>query len=157
MGNVLPKRCFQPKENSKGDEDESDPQHKLAGGNVQLVTTEEEWKLKMEEAKKDGKQVVANFSASWCGPCQEIAQLYAELSEKYPSLMFLTVDVDQLTDFSTALDIKATPTFFFFKPVQGEDEPVINKDKTAKLVGANKGELKKKITEIVDTPTPSEK
>lgn len=42
-------------------------------------------------------QVVANFSASWCGPCRMIAPLYCELSEKHPSLMFLTVDVDELT------------------------------------------------------------
>lgn len=44
----------------------------------------------------DFPQVVANFSASWCGPCRVIAPLYAELSEKYPSLMFLTIDVDKL-------------------------------------------------------------
>lgn len=42
-------------------------------------------------------QVIANFSASWCGPCRMISPFYCELSEKYPSLMFLTVDVDELT------------------------------------------------------------
>lgn len=42
-------------------------------------------------------QVIANFSASWCGPCRMIAPLYCELSEKYPSMMFLTIDVDELT------------------------------------------------------------
>lgn len=48
-------------------------------------------------------QVVANFSASWCGPCRMIAPLYAELSEKYPSLIFLTVDVDELMVITTLL------------------------------------------------------
>ncbi|KAI7745622.1 hypothetical protein M8C21_033468 [Ambrosia artemisiifolia] len=70
-----------------------------------------------------------------------MAPYYIELSEKYPSLMFLTVDVDELTDFSTQLDVKATPTFFFFKDGQQTD----------KLVGANKPELLKKITAIVDS------
>lgn len=37
-----------------------------------------------------------NFSATWCGPCKVIAPFYRELSEKYPSLMFVVVDVDEL-------------------------------------------------------------
>jgi thiol-disulfide isomerase/thioredoxin len=41
-------------------------------------------------------QVVANFSASWCGPCRVISTVYAEMSQTYPQLMFLTVDVDEL-------------------------------------------------------------
>nr|GLL24407.1 thioredoxin H9-like isoform X2 [Ipomoea trifida] len=76
-----------------------------------------------------------------------IAPLYCELSEKHPSLMFLTVDVDELTEFSTSWDIKATPTFFFLKDGQQVD----------KLVGANKPELQKKITAIVDTETQCQK
>lgn len=44
-------------------------------------------------------------------------------------------------DFSTSWDIKATPTFFFLRDGQQVD----------KLVGANKPELEKKITAIVDS------
>ncbi|CAH9101207.1 unnamed protein product [Cuscuta epithymum] len=150
MGNVLPKRCFEPKK-SKNDGDDSDHHVELAGGNVQLITNEESWNQKMGEAKKDGKIVVANFSASWCGPCRTIAPLYSELSEKHPSLMFLTVDVDELSDFSsTTWDIKATPTFFFLKSEPGNDKMA----EIDKLVGANKPELQKKITSIVDTRAP---
>jgi thiol-disulfide isomerase/thioredoxin len=49
--------------------------------------------------------VVANFSASWCGPCRVISTVYAEMSQTYPQLMFLTVDVDELmvTDVSPTL------------------------------------------------------
>uniref|UniRef100_A0A0E0DE87 Thioredoxin domain-containing protein n=1 Tax=Oryza meridionalis TaxID=40149 RepID=A0A0E0DE87_9ORYZ len=38
-------------------------------------------------------QVVANFSASWCGPCRVIAPIYTEMSKTYPQLMFLTIDM----------------------------------------------------------------
>jgi len=41
--------------------------------------------------------VIANFSATWCGPCKVIAPYYCELSEKYTSMVFLLVDVDELT------------------------------------------------------------
>lgn len=43
------------------------------------------------------EQVIANFSASWCGPCRMIAPYYRELSETHPSIMFLAIDVDELT------------------------------------------------------------
>lgn len=42
------------------------------------------------------QQVVANFSASWCRPCIMIAPAYCELADKYPSIVFLTLDVDDL-------------------------------------------------------------
>ncbi|GAV91331.1 Thioredoxin domain-containing protein [Cephalotus follicularis] len=123
------------------DGDDSDEHVEFAKGNVHLVTTKEIWDQKLSEASKDGKIVIANFSATWCGPCRIIAPFYCELSEKHPSIMFLVVDVDELTEFSTSWDIKATPTFFFLKDGQQVD----------KLVGANKPELQKKITAILDS------
>ncbi|KAG5606574.1 hypothetical protein H5410_028066 [Solanum commersonii] len=92
-------------------------------------------------------KVIANFSTSWCGPCTMISPFYYELSEKYLSLMFLTIDVDEHTissknfsEFISSRDIKATPTFFFLKDGEQID----------KLVGANKPELQKKITVVAE-------
>ncbi|XP_024022438.1 thioredoxin H-type [Morus notabilis] len=137
MGLCMPK--------PRDDQDDSDHNVVFAGGNVNIINTKESWDQKLEEAKRDGKIVIANFSATWCGPCKMIAPLYCELSEKYPSLMFLLIDVDEMTDFSSSWDIKATPTFFFLRDGEQID----------KLVGANKPELQKKITAIVDSgPLP---
>ncbi|KAJ0089393.1 hypothetical protein Patl1_31571 [Pistacia atlantica] len=122
------------------DKDESDHHVDFAGANVTVITTKESWDQKLSEASRDGKIVVVNFSATWCGPCRMMAPFYRELSEKYPSLMFLVVDVDELIDFSTSWDIKATPTFFFLKDGQQVD----------KLVGANKPELQKKVIAASD-------
>lgn len=41
-------------------------------------------------------QVVANFGASWCNPSKSIAPAYSELAAKHPSILFLTLDVDDL-------------------------------------------------------------
>ncbi|OMO86300.1 Thioredoxin [Corchorus olitorius] len=130
--------CFS---KAQADLDDTDQHVDFVGGNVQPVLSKEDWDQKLSEAKRDGKIVVANFSASWCGPCRMLAPYYCDLSEKYPSFMFLVIDVDELTEFSTTWEIKATPTFFFLKDGQQID----------KLVGANKPELQKKITAIVDS------
>ncbi|KAI3523796.1 hypothetical protein L1887_02206 [Cichorium endivia] len=90
-------------------------------------------------------EVIANFGASWCEPCRRIAPYYIELSEKYLSLKFLYVDADELLDISTQLEMKAIPTFFFFKDGEQFD----------KFVGAHKLELLKKINGIVDSATLS--
>ncbi|KAG4131493.1 hypothetical protein ERO13_D09G215300v2 [Gossypium hirsutum] len=121
--------CF-----SKGNRADSDQHVEFVGGNVQPVTSKEDWDQKLSEAKRDGKIVIANFSAAWCGPCRMLAPFYCELSEKHPSLMFLL-------EFSSSWDIQATPTFFFLKDGQQID----------KLVGANKPELQKKITAVLDS------
>ncbi|KAL2319345.1 hypothetical protein Fmac_028314 [Flemingia macrophylla] len=121
-------------------DNDSDHNMEFASGNVQLITTKESWDQKLEQAKRDSNIVIANFSATWCGPCKMIAPYYSELSVKYQAIMFLLVDVDELTDLSTTWDIKATPTFFFLKDGKEFD----------KLVGANKPELLKKITAITD-------
>ncbi|XAR66051.1 Monodehydroascorbate reductase (NADH) [Bertholletia excelsa] len=113
----------------------------LARGNVYLINTTKGWEEKLTEASQDCKMVVANFSAPWCGPCREIAPAYCELANKYSSMIFLTVDVDELTEFSTSWDIKAFPTFFFLKDGQEVD----------KLVGANKQELQMKTAAIADS------
>ncbi|KAG4131492.1 hypothetical protein ERO13_D09G215300v2 [Gossypium hirsutum] len=87
--------CF-----SKGNRADSDQHVEFVGGNVQPVTSKEDWDQKLSEAKRDGK---IEFSSSW--------------------------------------DIQATPTFFFLKDGQQID----------KLVGANKPELQKKITAVLDS------
>ncbi|XP_068668230.1 thioredoxin H4-2 isoform X2 [Aristolochia californica] len=116
--------------------DEEEPgKIEFQGGNVHIITSREDWDAKTSEANQDGKIVLANFSASWCGPCRVMAPYFTDLSKKYPALCFLSIDVDELTEFSSSWDINATPTFFFLKDGEQVD----------KLVGANRTELEKKI------------
>lgn len=137
-------QCYPKFVQNQKDREDSDDHVEFATGNVHLITTKESWEQKLSEAYEDGKIVLANFSATWCGPCKMMAPFYSELSEKYPSIMFLLVDVDELTDMSTSWEVKATPTFFFLRDGQ----------QIEKLVGANKPELQKKITKVLDSANP---
>ncbi|XP_023551108.1 thioredoxin H-type-like isoform X2 [Cucurbita pepo subsp. pepo] len=103
--------------------------------NVHLITSIEKWEAKLSEATKDGKIVVANFSAPWCRPCKSMTPAFCELADKYTSMVFLAIDVDELAELSKSWDIKATPTFVFFKDGRQVD----------KLIGADKSDLQQKI------------
>ncbi|KAK4363536.1 hypothetical protein RND71_018777 [Anisodus tanguticus] len=134
MGQCWTKVCSQ-------ENNDVPPTSELAGGNVCLVKSMEKWEEKMSEANNSGKIAVVNFSASWCNPCRAAAPGYRELANKYTSMIFLTVDVDELAELSTSLDIKATPTFILFRDGRQLD----------KLVGGNKQELQKKLMNLAES------
>lgn len=107
----------------------------FGGENVCAIIDKGTWDAKISVASENGKIVVANFSASWCEPCKSVAPTFKELSVKYPSLVFVTVDVDDLSELSLLMNIQATPTFFFFQDGQ----------QLAEVVGASKAELLQKV------------
>ncbi|EMC97204.1 hypothetical protein BAUCODRAFT_442650 [Baudoinia panamericana UAMH 10762] len=62
--------------------------------------------------------VAVDFYADWCGPCKQIAPIYANLSKKnsIPNLLtFVKVNVDQAQDIARQYGVSAMPTFMFFK------------------------------------------
>ncbi|MCD9638640.1 hypothetical protein HAX54_022730 [Datura stramonium] len=134
MGQCWTKVCRQEK-------NDVPPTFELAGGNVCLVKSMEKWEEKMSEAKNSGKIMVVNFSASWCKPSRAAAPRYHELADKYTSMIFLTVDVDELAELSTSWDIKATPTFILFRDGRQVDN----------VVGDNKQELQTKLMNLVES------
>ncbi|KIY73471.1 thioredoxin-domain-containing protein [Cylindrobasidium torrendii FP15055 ss-10] len=50
-----------------------------------------------------------------CGPCHAIAPTFAALSEKYPKVNFLKVDVDAAQDVARKYQVMAMPTFIFLR------------------------------------------
>jgi thiol-disulfide isomerase/thioredoxin len=61
------------------------------------VSSESEWNTHLNEGKSfGGKAVVADFTATWCRPCKLMAPVFDRLSEEFPTVTFLKVDVDEL-------------------------------------------------------------
>nr|ACM08958.1 Thioredoxin [Salmo salar] len=58
------------------------------------------------------KLVVVDFTATWCGPCKNIAPFFKGLSEKpeNSNVVFLKVDVDDAADVAQHCEIKCIPT-----------------------------------------------
>jgi thioredoxin len=62
--------------------------------------------------------VVIDMSASWCGPCKQIAPAYDKLAKMYENMVtFVHVDVEtpSLMDEEDFQDVRGVPTFKFFK------------------------------------------
>jgi thioredoxin 1 len=87
---------------------------------------------------KSGKAVAIDFFATWCGPCRMISPRFESLSEKFPAITFVKVDVDQAREIASDMQISAMPTFYFFK----------NGQKVETVVGADPSQLEKALAKI---------
>merc|ERR1712189_168618 len=79
---------------------------------VTIVETEEQFNT----AIAGDILVVVDFFATWWGPCKMIAPKLESMSKEMAGkVVFLKVDVDELEDLAAAQEVKAMPTFSFFK------------------------------------------
>jgi len=79
--------------------------------------------------------VVADFTATWCGPCKRIAPTFSNLSNEYPNVTFLKVDIDENEELANRFSITGVPAFVFFKSGQ----------EVTRIVGANEAKLKESV------------
>ena len=62
-------------------------------GSLDMISTKEEFAAALKDA--GSKLVVVDFTASWCGPCQQIAPVFKALAQEHKDVVFLKVDVDE--------------------------------------------------------------
>ncbi|KAK1278676.1 TPR repeat-containing thioredoxin TDX [Acorus gramineus] len=108
----------------------------LKDGTVLSIHSSSELETKFKAASNLSRLVVLYFTATWCGPCRFIAPLFSSLAGKYPKVVFLKVDIDELGHVAQRWDVNSVPTFFFIR----------NGKQIDKVLGADKNELEKKLT-----------
>ncbi|KAH6642080.1 thioredoxin [Boeremia exigua] len=62
--------------------------------------------------------LIADFYATWCPPCKQIAPIYNQLSTTHSApgkFAFVKVNVDEAREISAQYGIQAMPTFLLFK------------------------------------------
>ena len=68
------------------------------------------------EVLKADRPVLVDFSAAWCGPCQMLAPLVAEVAaEKVDVLKVGKVDVDEAPELAARYGITSIPALLLFK------------------------------------------
>lgn len=71
----------------------------------------------------EGKAIVMDFSATWCGPCQKFKPIFHESASQYAAKAeFYTVDVDECVALAEKYNIKNIPCVVILSK---DSEPVI--------------------------------
>ena len=90
----------------------------------------------------EGKPMILDFWATWCGPCQMVGPMIDELAEEFNGKIIVgKANVDENSDLPSQYGIRNIPTILFFKG--GE---LVNK-----LVGAqSKAKLQEEAQKLLD-------
>ncbi|CAL0300851.1 unnamed protein product [Lupinus luteus] len=108
---------------------------------VVIIDSLQSWDFYLNQASNKDLPIVVHFTASWCMPSVAMNSFFEELASSYPNGLFLTVDVDEVKEVATKMEVKAMPTFLVLK-----DGVAVEK-----VVGANPEEIKKRIDGFVQS------
>ena len=74
--------------------------------------------------------IVLDFSATWCGPCKQLAPIIDELSKEYEGRIAVgKCDIEEADDLTAEYGIRNIPTVIFIKNGQVVDKFVGSKSK----------------------------
>uniref|UniRef100_A0A7S0L2E8 Thioredoxin domain-containing protein n=1 Tax=Coccolithus braarudii TaxID=221442 RepID=A0A7S0L2E8_9EUKA len=97
-------------------------------GLVTEIETAEAWYDLM--LADENRLIVADFGASWCGPCKALKPLFASLSKRFPDVAFVYLDADKVPTLMGDNMIHSYPTIKFFRCSAEADLPVVGPDIT---------------------------
>jgi len=66
------------------------------------------------QLQSEGKKILVQYTASWCGPCKALTPRLSNLSNKYSDVTFVKVDVDENQDAVMELGIGSVPTIMIY-------------------------------------------
>jgi thioredoxin len=64
--------------------------------------------------QKEGKKVLVDLWAPWCGPCKSLIPRLENMDEKYENVEFVKVNVDEDRSYAQGLGIRSVPTVIIF-------------------------------------------
>ena len=64
--------------------------------------------------QKEGKKVLVDLWAPWCGPCKSLIPRLENMDEKYENVEFVKVNVDEDRSYAKGLGIRSVPTVIIF-------------------------------------------
>lgn len=78
-----------------------------------------------EQLMAQGKPMVVDFWATWCGPCRMVGPFIEQLAEEYAdSAIIGKVDIDQEQDLAVQFGVRNIPTILFIKGGQIVDKQI---------------------------------
>lgn len=77
--------------------------------NMREVTIDE-----LKKIQSEGKKILADFKARWCVPCKTLIPKLEIMSNDYPNIEFVSIDVDDNMDAALDLGIRSVPTVIIY-------------------------------------------
>lgn len=68
-----------------------------------------------QAAIEDGKPMIIDFWAPWCGPCRQFAPTFEAAAEKHSDITFAKVNTEEEQELASALRIRSIPTIMVFR------------------------------------------
>jgi len=101
---------------------------------VKLITDLTELQSILEQ----NANIIIDFTATWCGPCRNIAPVFEELSQEYTNVVCIKIDVDNEStqELCRLCEVRSMPTFIL----------VSNGSIVNKVVGASRNSLESLFT-----------
>ena len=72
-------------------------------------------KSNFDEIKKQGKTVLVDFYADWCGPCRMVAPIIEEIASERDDIIVGKVNVDSESSLAHLFGIVSIPTLVVLK------------------------------------------
>jgi len=93
-----------------------------------------------QEVLGSDRPVLVDFSATWCGPCQMLAPIVAEIAvARAATLKVAKVDVDQAPELAARFGIVSIPALLLFRggKVAATSVGYVSKDDLSAFLDAN--------------------
>ena len=85
---------------------------------------------------QNGKTVLVDFWATWCGPCRMIAPVLEEVAKERPDITVCKVDVDEERELALEYNVSSIPTLLVFRDgkIVNQSIGVISKEEMMSLL-----------------------
>ena len=77
-----------------------------------------------DKALSQGKLMMVDFWATWCGPCRMLGPVIEQLDNQYPDVVVGKVNVDDEQELAMRYGVMSIPTVIFFKDGKEIDRKV---------------------------------
>lgn len=78
----------------------------------------------LDKTLAQGKLMMVDFWADWCGPCRMLGPVIEKLAAQYPDVAVGKVNVDEEQELALRYGVMSIPTVIFFKDGKEIDRKV---------------------------------